>query len=296
MWDIRKRRTTSIGQSPSDTIRRMLTLVSLRVLQYLGLTLGAVLMVFPFFWTLSTAIKPDHEIFTVELSLLPKTVRLVNFVRAWTAAPFSRFLLNTTVISCVGTGATILVDSLAAFAFAKYRFAGRNVIFVVVLATLMIPGQVTLIPVFLIVRELGWINTYMGVIVPGVAHAFGVFLLRQYMLTLPDDLIHAGRIDGCSDLMIFVRIIVPLALPAISVLAILTFIRRWNEFLWPLIVLNSEKMFTVQIGLQRFIGEYYVTYNYLMAAATISTLPMVIVFFMFQGSIVQGITRTGLKD
>ena len=189
----------------------------------------------------------------------------------------------------------MFVNSLGAFAFAKYHFRGRDVLFLFYLSTLMIPGQVTMIPLFLVVRTLGWINTYQGVIAPSLASGFGVFLIRQYMMTIPSDIMDAARIDGSRDFGIYWRIMLPLSKPVLVVWALLSFLRQWNSFLWPLIILNDQNSFTIPIGLQYFQNEFYAVYNQMLAITTISLIPVLIIFLLFQRQIVQGIATTGVR-
>lgn len=263
---------------------------------YITLSVVAVLMFFPFLWMVATALRPQgHE---AELSLIPQPyLAFENFSRAWNfrGSFFAQWTFNSVFVSTAGTILAVVLNSLAGFAFAKYRFRGRDLLFIAVLATLMVPFQVTMVPVYVILAKLGMVNTYWGVILPGTASAFGIFLIRQFIQTIPDELLDAARIDGSSELGIFLRIIVPLSMPAMAVLAIFTFLGRWNDYLLPLLVLNRSQMYTLQVGIVNFMGEYRAEWNLLMAVSLISILPTVAVFLFFQRYFLRGIAMTGMK-
>ncbi len=213
--------------------------------------------------------------------------------------PLARQLLdhlrNSVVVTVVATAITLIINSMAAFALSKYRFAGRDAIFLVIISTLMIPISVILVPVFLVITQIGWNNNLWGVIIPGAATPTGVFLLRQYMLTLPDELIDSARIDGASEWRIYWQIILPLSGPALAVLAIFSVMWRWNDFLWPLIVLSRSEVFTLQVGLHAFQGELNVQWHYVLAMTVLTLLPITVVFAFLQRFITTGIATTGLK-
>jgi len=279
------------------------------LLLYLSLTLGAALMLLPFWWMVVTAVKPEAEIFQFPPRLWPSAWKWENFARALSAAPFGVYFLNTLVYAAAITLSHLLLCSMAAYAFARLRFPGRDPLFLLVLATMMIPGQVTMIPVFLIVKHMplaggndlfgvggtGWLNTYAGLIVPGAVSAFGIFLLRQFFLSLPTELEDAARIDGCTEAGIYRRIILPLSKPALATLAIFSFTGAWNEFLWPLLVTSKESMKTLQIGLQVFQSQYTTKWDLLMAGTVLATLPVLILFLVFQRYFTQGIALSGMK-
>ncbi|MFN8418150.1 MAG: carbohydrate ABC transporter permease [Anaerolineae bacterium] len=208
---------------------------------------------------------------------------------------FLNYLKNSVVVTVVATIITLIVNSMAAFALSKYTFRGRSLIFVVILSTLMIPISVILVPVFLVITEIGWNNNLWGVIIPGAATPTGVFLLRQYMLTIPDELLDSARIDGASEWRIYWQIVLPLARPALAVLAIFSVMWRWNDFLWPLIVLSRNELFTLQVGLNAFQGELNIQWNYVLAMTVLSLLPITIVFAFLQKFITTGIATTGMK-
>jgi alpha-1,4-digalacturonate transport system permease protein len=275
---------------------RRLAAIAFRAIPYALLSVVTVLMLFPFVWMISTALRPQgHQ---SELSLIPQPyLAFENFARAWTYPHtlFNQYAINSLVIAVVSTVLAVALNALAGFAFAKYKFPGRTVLFYLVLATLMVPFQITMIPTYVTVAKLGLINNYWGVILPGTASAFGIFLVRQFMQSIPDELLDAARIDGSSEFGIFVRIIVPLSRTVLAVLAILTFLYRWNDYLLPLLVLNRQQMFTLPIGITNFIGEYQAEWSLVMAASLISIVPTVALFLFFQRYFVSGIAMTGMK-
>jgi alpha-1,4-digalacturonate transport system permease protein len=267
-----------------------------RAIPYVLLSAVTLLMLFPFVWMISTALRPEgHQ---AELSLIPQPyLAFENFVRAWTYphTQFNQYAINSLVIALVSTFLAVALNALAGFAFAKYKFPGRTILFYLVLATLMVPFQITMIPTYVTVAKLGLINNYWGVILPGTASAFGIFMVRQYMQSIPDELLDAARIDGSSEFGIFVRIIVPLSRTVLTVLGLLTFLYRWNDYLLPLLVLNRQQMFTLPIGITQFIGEYQAEWSLVMAASLISIVPTVALFLFFQRFFVSGIAMTGMK-
>ncbi len=221
---------------------------------------------------------------------------------AWTnyTAPLRQFnfltyLKNSVVVTVVATLITLLINSMAAFALSKYEFRGRNAIFLLIIATLMVPISVILVPVYLVITEIGWVNNLWGVIIPGAATPTGVFLLRQYMLTIPDELLDAGRIDGATEWRLYWQVVLPLAAPALAVLAIFSVMWRWNDFLWPLIVLNRSELFTLQLGLNAFQGELQIQWHFVLAMTVLTLLPITLVFAFLQRFITTGIATTGIK-
>ena len=259
------------------------------------LILAAILCFFPFLWMLSTAIKDPAEVYDWPPVLIPQKIHLENLYVAWNTAPFTRFFLNTTFITIVTMVYVLFSSSTAGFAFAKYDFFGKRVLFFLVLSFLMIPPQVTIIPAYILIRSFGWANTYQGIIVPGLANVFGIFLIRQYMHTVPNELLDAARIDGCSDWRIYWTIIIPLIKPALATLSIFTFTWAWNSFLWPLIVADSERLYTIQLGIAFFTGEGGTTIHLMMAVAFVTLLPVIAMYIAFQKYFVAGISMTGLK-
>ncbi len=208
---------------------------------------------------------------------------------------FLTYLKNSVVVTITATLITLLINSMAAFALSKYDFRGRNAIFLLIIATLMIPISVILVPVYLVITEIGWVNNLWGVIIPGAATPTGVFLLRQYMLTIPDELLDSGRIDGASEWRLYWQIVLPLAAPALAVLTIFSVMWRWNDFLWPLIVLNRSELFTLQLGLNAFQGELQVQWHYVLAMTVLTLLPITLIFAFLQRFITTGIATTGIK-
>ena len=267
------------------------------------LALGAIAMVMPFAWMISTSLKSQSEVFSYPPQWIPSTLVWQNYVRAWQTAPFARYFFNSILIALSVTLGTLATSSLAAFAFARIRFPGRDALFALYLSSMMIPHQMTIIPSFLVLRNLGDISpalgldTYFALIAPFVASAFGIFLLRQSFLTLPNELEDAAILDGCGKLGFLWRIVIPLSRPALATLALFTFMGNWNSYLWPLIVTNSNDMRTVQIGLRYFVGQETASqWGSLMAAAVFVTLPIVIVYLFVQKQFVQGIAGTGIKQ
>ncbi len=220
---------------------------------------------------------------------------LDNFVEGVESFNFARYLRNSVVVTFFATLLTLLVNSMAAFALSKYQFRGRTAIFLVMISTLMVPLSVVLVPVFLVITKVGWNNNLLGVIVPGAATPTGMFLLRQYMLTIPDELLDAARIDGASEWRIYSQIILPLSRPALAVLTIFSVMWRWNDFLWPLIVLSRSEMFTLQVGLNSFQGELNVQWHLILAMTVLTLLPITVVFAFLQKNITTGIATTGMK-
>jgi ABC-type glycerol-3-phosphate transport system permease component len=255
----------------------------------------AILTLIPIVWMFLTAIKTNQEIFQWPLTIFPKVIQWKNFSDAWHSEPFDRYLLNTIFVSVGTVIFTLLTSSMAGFAFAKYEFFGKKVLFSLVLALLMIPAQVTLVPTYLIIRKLGFVNSYIGLLIPGLTSVFGIFMVKQYLQNIPDDLMDAARIDGCNDWMIFFRVIAPLITPALSVLAIFTFTNSWNSFLWPLIIGDTQKMYTLQVGITFFRGEGETLYHLIMAVSFISLLPVILVYVFFQRAFVSGIAMSGMK-
>lgn len=266
----------------------------LTILLYAALTVSAAAMLFPFFWMVTTGLKSAGQVLIFPPRWIPVPPDLENFATVWTVRPFGRWLVNSTAVAGSVTILQLISSSLAAYAFARLRFAGRDRLFLLYLGTLMVPPQVTLIPNYVLMRYLGWIDSYQALILPAAFGAFGTFLLRQFFLTIPMDLQDAARIDGANHFRIYWRIVLPLAKPALAALAIFTFVNQWNSFLWPLVITHSPGMQTVTVGLQAFQGQYGSEYQLLMAAVTLSIIPMLIVFLSLQRYFVEGIAFSGL--
>ncbi|MCA9893311.1 MAG: carbohydrate ABC transporter permease [Anaerolineae bacterium] len=261
---------------------------------HIVLIIGSLIMLLPFFWMLSTSLKEPNEIFTYPPTWIPETLAWKNYQDALTAMPFDRFYFNSLFVAAAVMIIQVFTSSLAAFAFARLRFKGRDTIFLIYLAALMIPFPVLLIPNFIIVVNLDWYNTYWALIIPPAFSAFSTFLLRQHFKTLPMDLDEAARMDGASALRIWWNIIMPMSKTAIAAISIFIFLNTWNDFLWPLVVTNSEEMRTVPVGLNSFQGQYNVRWNLLMAAAVVAMLPVLIVYAFAQKWFIRGIAISGM--
>ena len=263
--------------------------------RWLVTCLLALLFLFPLYWMVVTAVSPIADLRSGDYGILPHHVLLSNFTRAWDKYPFGTWLLNSWVIAIVSVTITVTINVICGYAFAKLRFPGRNLLFLLILSTLMIPIQVLMVPQFEIVADLGWVNSNWGVIIPRAAEAFGIFFARQYFRGIPDELLEAARIDGAREWSILWRIVLPLSKPLIAVLVIFTFMWRWNEFAWPLIVLNDSTSYTLPVGMLFLKGQYTTDQTALMSMSIVSVLPMIAVFLFFQRYFVEGIARTGLK-
>ncbi len=269
-----------------------------RAFRFIGYTLVIILgisMIFPFLWMLCTSLMNELEVYHFPPKLLPTSFRWLNYGEAMTLQPFPRYFFNTMVVASVSIVGQLLFCSMAAYAFARIPFRGREKLFAVYLGTMMIPAIVTIIPAFLIITTFGWMNTYWALFTPSVSSVWGIFLLRQFFKTIPKDLEDAARIDGASDWTIYWRIILPLSKPALATLALFAFIGSWKDFLWPLIVTNHSDMRTVEVGIAAFSGLYQTDWPHQMAAAVLVMLPVVIVFFLAQRYFIRGITFSGLK-
>jgi multiple sugar transport system permease protein len=258
------------------------------------LTALAILTLIPIVWMVLTAFKSAPEVAASPPTWIPREWHPENFQAAWEFAPFGRYLLNTAFMAGTIMALEVLTSALAAYAFARLRFKGRDLLFLIYLGTLMIPRQVTLIPSFLLMRELHWIDTYQGLIIPQAFSAFGTFLLRQFFLTIPYELEDAARIDGASRFGCFWRIILPLSGPALATLAVFIFLFQWNNLLWPLVISNTDGTRPIAVGLRKFLGEHGTDWNLLMAAATLATLPVVALYLLAQRWFVRGITMSGM--
>jgi alpha-1,4-digalacturonate transport system permease protein len=265
------------------------------IVVYLLLVISALLMFMPVVWVVLSSFKPLQEIYRIPPTFLPAKWIITNYSGALSQFPFLRYLANSVFVTVMATMLTLVINSMAAFALSKYRFPGRNVIFLIMLGTLMIPLQVIMLSVYLILARLGLANTLWGIIIPPAATPTGVLILRQYMMSIPDELTDAACIDGARDFLIYRRIILPLSTPAMVVLTVFSVMWRWNDFLWPLIVINQEKFFTLQLALARFKGELVTDWHYLLAMTVLSILPITAVFAFLQRFLVQGISATGLK-
>ena len=260
-----------------------------RYLSPIALTLTALVFLFPFFWMVSNALRIDREVFSIPPRLFPSHIQWQNFVQAWLYLPFGTFFINSLFVAASITAIVLVVSSLSAYAFARLHFVGRSSLFVLYLATLMVPQAVIIIPLFLMMGYLGWTDSYWALIVPVAFSSFGTFLLRQFFMSIPQELEEAALLDGASHLRILLTIFVPLSRQALGLLALFTFTGQWNSFLWPLIVVNGPDHATLPLGLTLFQGQQGTEWNYMMAGATISMLPGLLLTILMHNYIFKGI-------
>lgn len=270
-----------------------------RAIQYavigLGVLLFAVIMIGPFLWIVVTSFKTADDVLAYPPTWIPEPATLDNYREVFEQAPFDRFLLNSVIVATVVTISSCFTSSLAGYAFAKFEFLGREVLFLIVLSTLMIPWPVVVIPLYVMIQRLGLLDTYWALVLPGLVSPFGIFMMRQFIRTIPPDLIDAARLDGASEIGIYSRIILPLSKPALAALGILIFITNWDSFLWPVVVTNSVEMRTLPVGLSMFQAQFGVQWHLVTAGIVISALPLFIVYLVFQKQIIEGIALTGMK-
>lgn len=270
-----------------------------KLFSYFLLTVGSLTMVGPFLWMVTTSLKDAGAVFSFQKNWweewIPMSFVWQNYVKAWQVVPFAKFYMNSLFVTSAVTFGQVVTSAMAAYAFARLRFPGRERIFFAYLATMMVPGAVTMIPVFILLRHLGWVDTYKALILPGIFTAYGTFMLRQFFMTLPKDLEDAAKIDGCSYYGIFWRIILPLSKPALATLTTFTFMGSWMNFMWPLIVINTESKFPLPVGLAYFQSLHHTDWTLLMAASVMMILPILLVFIFNQRFFVEGIKLTGIK-
>ena len=266
-----------------------------RVLLYLGIAVLFVLVVFPFYWMIVTSLQPQDAVFSVPPQLWPKHMTFQNYIDAWNSAPWLRYFGNTLFVAVASTLISLVTSSLAAFAFACIDFKGKEALFSLVLSVMMIPAATTLIPNFLIIRTLGWYDKFYALIIPFAASVFGIFLLRQYFMSMPKELWEAAQIDGASRLRYFRSIAVPLAKPAIVTIAINSFLGSWTSFLWPTVMTQSQNKQLIEVALNAFLGEKGQQWSQLAAASVFTTIPIVILFFFVQRQFIEGIGGGGIK-
>jgi multiple sugar transport system permease protein len=253
------------------------------------------LMLIPFVWMIATSLKGPQEILSATPTFWPQAWRWENYVEAFRQVPFGRFYWNTIVVTVARTVGQLLIASVAAFAFARLRFPGRGILFVLVLAVMMMPGQVTLVPNYVLLKYFGWLDSYEGLIIPSLFSAFGVFLLRQFYMTIPQELFDSATLDGCNPLRSWWHVGLPLSRTALVAFGVLVIMWSWNDFLWPLIITNRTEMQMLSVGIAYFQGQFVSNFAVMMAAATVATLPMVLVFLLAQRQLLEGITLSGLK-
>lgn len=266
-----------------------------RLSLYLLLAAGAVVMLFPFVWMVSTSLTDDFSLFRTPPRLVPSPVQEENYSRVAELMPIWRFVANSLGVALASTVLQVLTSAMGAYAFARLRFRGRDTLFLLYLATLMVPFQVTIVPLFIEMRYLGLVDSYGGLILPTIVSAFGTFLLRQAFLSLPKELEEAAFVDGFGHWTVFTRIVLPLARPALATLGILAFMASWNSFLWPLVIVNSQELMTLPLGLANLHGQYTTQWNLVMAGTTISVVPILLVYLAAQKQIVRGFVFSGIK-
>jgi multiple sugar transport system permease protein len=262
---------------------------------YFCLSIGALLMLAPLLWMVFASFMSLKEILSIPPVLIPGEINFGNYKEVFSQIPFFRFFCNSVIVAVITIISVLLTSALGGYAFAKFDFPGKKILFLLVLGTMMIPFQVRMIPLYVMLHNWGWTDSYKGLIIPGLVEAFGIFLMRQFMQSIPNDLLDAARIDGASEPYIFFRIVLPLTGPALSALTIFTLIGNWESFLWPMIVTNSERLYTLPIGLAMFSGRYISHTEIQMAAATLTVLPLVVAFLILQKKFIQGVALTGLK-
>lgn len=275
------------NRSPVEKLRTALV--------YLLLIIGVGMMLFPFLWMVATSFKIPQDVYN--LRLIPETITFDNYAAIFNKAPFGDWIKNTLVISLIATSSVVIFDTAAGYVLAKFSFIGKQLIFIIIISTIMVPTEMLIIPWYLIANEFGWSDTYWGVLFPSIITAFGIFLMRQFMDSIPSELLDAARIDGLNEWRILLKIAIPLVKPAIVTLIILTFIGSWNQFIWPLIVLQTEEKFTLPVGIVYFSSELKDTSNWIliMAGTTVSIAPLILLFLIFQKQIIRGIALSGMK-
>ncbi|GAA4431888.1 carbohydrate ABC transporter permease [Georgenia halophila] len=266
-----------------------------RIACYVLLTLAAVATVLPLIYMLSLSLQTRTETMSADPVLWPEALQWQNYAELFERAPFGHFILNSIIVAGGITLAHMIFDPLVGYVFAKFRFPLRNTLFLLLLVTLMVPLFVRMIPLYTMMSNIGWINTHQGLIAPFLMDAFGIFLMRQFIQPIPDDLMHAARIDGASELRIYVKVILPQVKPALAVLGLFTFVFQWNEFLWPLVATTTEEMRTIPVGLTLFNQEYFTLWHLTAAGSVLLFLPTALIFLLTQRYFVRGITLSGIK-
>ncbi|WP_227379457.1 carbohydrate ABC transporter permease [Haladaptatus halobius] len=270
-----------------------------RLIAHSILTIASIIALFPFAFAIVTSSKRPGNVFTVVSSfadLFPKAPTILNYYMVWMQQPLDRWFFNTLIVAVGVVGLTLLLDSLIGFALAKGEFVGKRVLYLSVIGLLIIPFQVTMVPLYVQMSAIGWVNTYWGIIVPFLASPFGAFYMRQYFLTIPDSLLESARMDGCSNLQIFTRIMLPMSKPALSSLAVFQFIFSWGAFLWPLVITGKDSMFVLQVGLAFLTGRYSQNaYGQVLAATILAALPVIVAYLLAQRTFIEGIALTGAK-
>ena len=257
--------------------------------------IGGLAIAFPYFYMVISSLKRQDQIYQIPISLIPNPATLADYQQLFSNFPFPRWFLNSAIVAVGSTAATLIVCSLAGFALAKYEFRGRKTIFILMIATLTLPFQILLVPLFKEMSAFAWLNTYWALIVPFAGSAFGVFLMRQFMLSVPTALLEAGRIDGASEFTLYWRVALPLVRTGLAMLALLSFITSWNDFLWPLVATSSDDMYLLNIGIATMSSAYKIEYGSIMAASVLTTLPIAVIFLTLQRQFIAGLTAGALK-
>ena len=280
----------------STITRRRPSLQRGNVVAFCALAIIACVTLLPYYWMVSSSLKTMANMFSVPIQWIPNPINWMSYVLAWQAQNFTLYFFNSCVVAVAITLGNLLLSSLAGYSLTKFRYRGRGLTFLLILSTMMLPLEVTMVPLFLIVKQLDWLNSYPGLIVPFLVDGFGVFLMRQYMLSIPSELIDAARIDGASEFRIFWMIVMPLCKPALVALAVFTFREAWDMYIWPLIIITKDSLRTLPLGISLFMSSYGTSWDQLMAVAVLGTLPMILLFFFLQRAFIQGIAATGLKE
>lgn len=266
-----------------------------KIVTYVGLTVLTAIIFVPFFWMVSSSLKHNNQVFSIPTQWIPKEFVWSNYVDIWTRIPLATYLKNTIFLSVVITFLQVLTGSFAAYGFSKIKFPGRDALFVAYIATIAVPWQAYMIPQYIMMQKAGLVNTHLSIILLQAFGAFGVFLMRQYYVTIPDELSEAARIDGLGEYGIWARIIVPLTKPAIASLALLVFVGTWNDYMGPFIYFTDNELWTIQLGLRQFVGQFDAEHAMIMTGSVLSIIPIVIVFLLGQRHFIQGIATSGLK-
>ena len=307
----RERDTRAVDESRGAEVRRRqhLLTVGQHLIIYLILIGGSVIFIAPFAWMVTASLQDVGDMFRWPPGWIPRSPSFDNYIEFFRQERIGRYFFNSAYVALTVTAIQLFTSSLAAYTFAKRRFPGRDLLFMLTLGTMMIPGQVTLIPNYVILKHIpffggndalgsggsGWLDSYWGLIIPQGASAFGIFLMRQYMKTIPDDLLDAARVDGGSEFRIFAQIVMPLCRPALAALGIFTFTYQWDDFFWPLVIISSEELRTLPLGLALFVVRNRTVWDLLMAGSVITTVPVLLVFLVFQRHFIRGIAVTGMK-
>lgn len=266
-----------------------------KVVLYTFLIISSILMLIPFYWMLISSLKMNKDVFSIPMKWIPETFLVENYKLIWEKLPLLAFFKNSTKLTVITTAIQLITSSFAAYGFSKVDFKGRNLIFIMYVTTIAVPWQVYMVPQFILMTRLGLTNTHIGLILMQAFSAFGVFLLRQFYISIPNELCEAARIDGLSEYGIYARIVLPLGKPAMATLIIFTFVNVWNDFMGPMIYLDTTELKTVQLGIRMFISQYGADYAWIMAASVCSLIPVVIIFLMFQRFFVEGVASSGIK-